>query len=110
MVVKILNQKTKDFDLYGCDSASVKRDVTDTIDLDENIVEDDIGVFDIDATFPPFMSNASKDIKEKIGELDIVPCLALLSLNTNGLFKNLIVDINRFDVFILENGKTVDRV
>jgi hypothetical protein len=110
MIVKIINQKTKDFDLYGCDSASVKHDVTDEINLDENILEDDLGVFDIDATFPMFLSNESKTVLEKCGSANIGPCFALLSLNTNGIFKNLVVDTNKFDVYILENGKTVDRV
>ena len=105
MVVKILNQETGKFRLFGGDDIDISPSITFPRNDDFNEAEDDLGVIEVHCSFPSNVVLATGD-QEAVKEMDF----ALVQILKGKVYKNIVVDRTHYDIFVLEEGKTIEHL
>ena len=102
MIIKILQESTGRFRLFEGDDIMVNPSVDFPRNGDYTEAEDDLGVLEVHHSFPEnfVLALEEKDIKE----FDF----ALVQIVKNKMYKNIIIDRTQYNVYILENGKTIE--
>lgn len=102
MIVKIMQESTGRYRLFEGDDIMVNPSVEFLRDGNYEEAEDDLGIIQVHHSFPENFVLALGE--KKIEEFSF----SLIQIIKNKVYENIVVDRTQYDVYILENGKTIE--